>query len=66
MSEKKFKIDINKFIYNDEYVEFDLDILENMSIVRQQSDPIPAEQITEEPILEKLNNIDLNSDKPKD
>jgi hypothetical protein len=51
---QKFQIDINKFRYNDEYVEFDLDILENISIVRQQSDPIPEEQITEEPILEKL------------
>ena len=62
----KNQIDINKFIYSDEFIENDLDILENVSIVRQQPDPTPEEQITEELILEKLNNIDLNTTNPKD
>jgi hypothetical protein len=62
----KNQIDINKFIYSDEFIENDLDILENVSIVRQQPEvQIPEEQIPE-PIFEELNNIDLNSDKPKD
>ena len=29
----KFKIDSSKFIFNDEYVENDIDILENIEII---------------------------------
>ena len=53
----KFKIDASKFIY--EYVENDLDVLENISTIR------PEEETKEEPEpepLEELNNINLNSD----
>jgi hypothetical protein len=58
MSEK-FKIDSSKFLFNDEYVENDLDVLENVSTIR-------PEEETKEPELEspteELNNINLNSD----
>ena len=54
---QKFKIDSSKFIYNDEYVENDIDILENISIERRQE-----EEIKEEPIIEQISTIDLNSD----
>ena len=61
----KNQIDINKFIYTDEFIENDLDILENVSILRQEPEQPILEPITEEQILES-NNIDLNNDKPKD
>jgi hypothetical protein len=60
----KNQIDINKFTYSDEFIENDLDILENVSIVRQEPEQPILEPKTEEQILES-NNIDLNSDKDK-
>jgi len=57
---QKFKIDSSKFIYSDEYVENDLDILENVSTIRQEEET--KEETKEEPPTEELNNINLNSD----
>ncbi len=62
MSEK-FKIDSIKFLYNDEYIENDLDILENVSTIRQEPGPILREPVESEPILE-LNSE--NNNNPKD
>jgi hypothetical protein len=56
---QKFKIDSSKFIYSDEYVENDLDILENVSTIRQEE---TKEETKEEAPTEELNNINLNSD----
>jgi len=66
MSEK-FKIDSSKFVYSDEYVENDIDILENVSIIRQEEET-KEEESKEEPPSEELNDINLNSDNtnPKD
>ena len=64
---QKFKIDSSKFMYNDEYVENDLDILENVSTIRQEETKEEPPQ-SEEPPSEELNNVNLNSDNtnPKD
>ena len=32
----KFQIDASKFMYSDDFVENDLDILENVSTIKQQ------------------------------
>ena len=56
---QKFKIDSSKFIYSDEYVENDLDILENVSTIRQEE---TKEETKEEPPSDELNDINLNSD----
>jgi hypothetical protein len=57
----KFKIDSSKFIYNDDFMENDLDVLENVSTIRQveetkENEPEP------QPPTEELNDINLNSD----
>ena len=67
MSER-FKIDSSKFIYNDEYVENDLDVLENVSIIRQEDESKEDESKEEPELQQELNNIDLNSNNtnPKD
>ena len=54
---QKFKIDSSKFIYYDEYVENDLDVLENVSTIKQEEETKEPEPPTEE-----LNDISLNSD----
>jgi hypothetical protein len=48
-------------MYNDEYVENDIDILENVSIIRQK-DESKEEETKEEPPSDELNDINLNSD----
>jgi hypothetical protein len=64
MSEK-FKIDSSKFIFNDEYIENDLDVLENISI------PITTqeENITNPNDVNNINDIndtnDTNDNNPK-
>ena len=58
MSEK-FQIDSSKFLFNDEYVENDLDVLENVSTIRQEE---TKEESKEEPPSDELNDINLNSD----
>ena len=55
---QKFKIDSSKF-YSDEYVENDLDVLGNVSTIRQEE---TKEETKEEAPTEELNNINLNSD----
>lgn len=59
----KFKIDSSKFIFNDEYVENDLDVLENISTIRQEEVKEPE---PEAETLPELNNINLNSDNEND
>jgi hypothetical protein len=59
----KFKIDSSKFVFNDEYVENDLDVLENVSTIRQEEVKEPEPE--PEPLPE-LNNINLNSDNDDD
>ena len=56
---QKFQIDSSKFLFNDEYVENDLDVLENVSTIRQEE---TKEETKEEAPTEELNNINLNSD----
>jgi len=56
----KFKIDSSKFLFNDEYVENDSEVLENISIIRQEEET--KEETKEEAPTEELNNINLNSD----
>lgn len=61
----KFKIDTSKFIFNDEYVENDLDILENISIIRQEEVKEPEPEKEPEPDTDtepEINNINLNDD----
>ena len=55
----KFKIDSSKFLFNDEYIENDLDVLENISIIRQDEETKEPEP---QPPTEEFNNINLNSD----
>jgi hypothetical protein len=57
---QKFQIDSSKFLFNDEYVENDSEVLENVSIIRQEEET--KEETKEEPPTEELNNINLNSD----
>ena len=58
----KFKIDSSKFIYDDEYVENDIDILENVSIIRQEEESKEDESKEEPELQQELNDINLNSD----
>jgi hypothetical protein len=64
----KFKIDASKFIFNDEYVENDIDILENVSIIRQEEESKEEESKEEPELQQELNDINLNSNdtNPKD
>lgn len=65
---QKFKIDSSKFMYNDEYVENDIDILENLSIIRQEDESKEEESKEEPELQQELNDINLNSNdtNPKD
>ena len=56
---QKFKIDASKFMFNDEYVENDIDILENVSTIRHEE---TKEEPEPEAPINELNNINLNSD----
>ena len=61
----KFKIDSSKFIFNDEYVENDLDVLENISTIRQEEVKEPEPE-PEPETLPEINNINLNGDNEND
>ena len=55
----KFQIDASKFMFNDDFVENDLDILENVSTIKQEEETKEAEP---EAPTEELKNVNLNSD----
>ena len=57
----KFKIDTTKFIYYDEYIENDIDFLENVSVIRQEETKAESESET---VTEQISTINLNSEKP--
>jgi hypothetical protein len=56
---QKFKIDTSKFIYYDEYIENDIDFLDNVSVIRQEETKVESETVTEQ-----ISTINLNSEKP--
>ena len=61
----KFKIDTTKFIYYDEYIENDIDFLENVSVVRQEETKVETDVVIEQISAIDLNNENTNNN-PKD
>ena len=61
----KYQIDSSKFIFNDEFVENDLDVLENISTIRQEEIKEPEPE-PEPETLPEINNINLNGDNEND
>ena len=61
----KFKIDTTKFIYYDEYIENDIDFLENVSVVRQEETKVETDVVIEQISVIDLNNENTNNN-PKD